>query len=238
MIRIRAFRAIDEPQTCNRFLEGHRKVLEEFNLENITTNTPKWISHPQTYVVIGELDGDLIGGIRVQLADGDFPLPVEDAVGHFDANIHKLVEKYRTDVGTGELCGLWNSRRLPPNLGITVLLSIAAVSICNQLTIKNLFAICAGYTLAGARRLGFEIEKSVGNNGEFTYPNSNFVARVLSMNCITLASSNVQYKGEMLDLRADRNFKRILQTSSEPIPIEYDLTLKNITSDVLKGTKN
>ena len=64
------------------------------------------------------------------------------------------------------------------------------------------------------------------------------MARVLSMNCITLASSNVQYKGEMLDLRADRNFKRILQTSSEPIPIEYDLTLKNITSDVLKGTKN
>ncbi len=233
MITIRAFRAIDEPQTCARFLEGHRKVLEEFNLENISTNTPLWIVHPDTYVVVGEYQGELIGGIRVQIADGDFPLPVEDAVGHFDANIHKQVNKYRLEDGVGELCGLWNSRKLPPNLGITVLLSIAAVSICDQLNIKNLFAIVAGYTLAGARRLGFEVDKSVGNNGEFTYPNSNFVARVLRMNCITLVASTIQYKTEMLELRGNRRLAKKIHANTLELELEYDLEIINVRPFVL-----
>ncbi len=230
MIRIRAFRAIDEIEICNRFLDAHRTVLEEFNLENISTNTPRWITHPHTYVVIAEFEGDLLGGIRIQLADGDFPLPVEDAVGHYDANIYKMVEKYSNDQGVGEVCGLWNSRKLAPNIGITVLLSIAAIAICDQLKIKNLFAICAGYTLPMARRLGFEIEKSVGNNGEFVYPNSNFVARVLSMNCITLAASNVQYKSDILELRNNNNLMKKLEVNSNELEIEYSLKLTNITN--------
>ncbi|MCX6189230.1 MAG: hypothetical protein NTW54_06470 [Bacteroidetes bacterium] len=232
MIKIRAFRAIDEPQTCHRFLAGHRKVLEEFNLENISTNTPLWIEHANTYVVIGEYEGELIGGIRVQIADGNFPLPVEDAVGHYDANIHKLVKKYSDDEGVGELCGLWNSRKLPPNLGITVLLSIAAVSVCNQIKIKHLFAIVAGYTLAGARRLGFEIEKSVGNNGEFTYPNSNFVARVLRMNCLTLTASNAQYKIDILELRENRQLAKKIKAGNMELDSEYNLEL-NTTPPII-----
>ncbi len=229
MITIRAFRAIDELHTCNRFLEAHRRVLEEFNLENISTNTPRWIKHPNTYCVIGEYEGELVGGIRVQLADGTFPLPVEDAVGHFDANIHTLVEKYMADNGVGEVCGLWNSRKFAPNLGITVLLSIAAISIGDQLNVKNLFAICAGYTLPMARRLGFEIERSVGNDGEFIYPNSNFVARVLRMNALTLATSNAQYRSDILELRNNRKFTRTISMETGEIELKYDLDLVNIT---------
>lgn len=235
MITIRAFRAIDELQTCNRFLDAHRKVLEEFNLENISTNTPRWINHPNTYCVIGEYQGELIGGIRIQLADGIFPLPVEDAVGHFDANIHKLVEKYRKDNGVGEVCGLWNSRKFAPNLGITVLLSIAAISICDQMNLKNLFAICAGYTLPMARRLGFEIERSVGNDGEFIYPNSNFVARVLRMNCQTLATSNAQYGKDIQDLRNDRKLERKIMMGTGEIDLRYSLDLVNVSHLIMEN---
>jgi len=234
MITIRAFRAIDETQTCQRFLDAHRKVLEEFNLENISTNTPRWITHPNTYVVIGEYMGELIGGIRIQLADGDFPLPVEDAVGHFDANIHKLVKQYKDDNGCAEVCGLWNSRKFAPNLGITILLSIASISICDQLNIKNLFAICAGYTLPMARRLGFEIERTVGNDGEFIYPNSNFVARVLRMNCLTLATSNVQYRNDILALRENRKLGKKIMVNTEELDLIYNLELINITHLILK----
>jgi hypothetical protein len=223
MITIRAFRAIDEPLTCARFLEAHRKVLEEFNLENISTNTPRWIKHPNTYCIIGEYGGELIGGIRIQLADGDFPLPVEDAVGHFDANIHKLVEEYKNDNGVGEICGLWNSRKFAPSLGVTVLLSIATLSICDQLEFKNMFAICAGYTLPMVRRMGFEIEKSVGNNGEFIYPNSNFVARVLRMNVLTLEKCNTQSRSDILLLRENRNMSKKIELNSEEIDLVYNL---------------
>lgn len=129
----------------------------------------------------------------------------------------------------GEVCGLWNSRKFAPKLGITVLLSIAAISICDQMNVKNLFAICAGYTLPMARRLGFEIERSVGNDGEFIYPNSNFVARVLRMNCITLATSNNQYRNEILELRTDRNRDKKITMESGEIDLHYDLGLTNIS---------
>jgi hypothetical protein len=234
MINIRAFRAIDEPHTCQRFLDGHRKVLEEFNIENISTNTPKWIRHPNTYVVIGEYEGELLGGIRVQIADGEFPLPVEDAVGDFDPKIHDLVGKYMEDNGASELCGLWNSRKFAPNWGITMLLSVAAVSICDQIGVKNLFAICAGYTLRSAMRVGFQVEREVGNNGEFIYPNSNFVARVLSMNCLSLATTNAQYTEEINSLRQDRNKKSVIQINNQVLNVEYDLTLKAVTPFLLQ----
>lgn len=232
MIIIRAFRAIDEPETCQRYLDGHRKVLEEFNIENISTNTPRWMHHPNTYCVIGEYEGHIIGGIRVQVADGDFPLPVEDAVGHFDPKIHSLVTQYRFDAGSGELCGLWNSRRFAPNWGITMILSVAAVSICDQLQIKNLFAICAGYTLRSAMRVGFTVERSVGRNGEFVYPNSSFVARVLSMHCLTLETTTLQYKQEILALRENRELRTEININSEHLKVAYDLKLKRITSQV------
>ncbi len=38
MIHLRAYRAIDEEDSCLTYAMGHRQVLEGFNLGNITTN--------------------------------------------------------------------------------------------------------------------------------------------------------------------------------------------------------
>ena len=74
-IRIRAFRAIDDPLTCQKFIEGHRRVLSIYGIENITTNTDAWMYNPAIFVIVVEtLDGSkLYGGARVQVADGIDP---------------------------------------------------------------------------------------------------------------------------------------------------------------------
>ena len=112
-IRIRAFRAIDDLKTCLKFIEGHRRVLAIYGIENITTNTDDWIYNPAIFVIVVEsLDGKkMFGGARVQAANGITPLPIEEATGEMDSKI------YDAQDGTAELSGLWNSKEVA-GLGI------------------------------------------------------------------------------------------------------------------------
>ncbi len=88
-IRIRAFRATDDPETCLKFIEGHRRVLSIYGLEKVTTNTDAWMYNPAIFVIVVEsLDGQkLYGGARVQAADGIMPLPIEEATGEMDPKV-------------------------------------------------------------------------------------------------------------------------------------------------------
>ncbi len=231
MIVLRAFRAIDEEDSCYEFADGHRKVLEGFNLGNISTNNVSWAYNPNVYVIMAHerATGDLLGGIRIQIADGINPLPVEDAVAHFDPNIHEMVSHYGISGGTSELCGLWNSRTKAPNMGVTLNLVVAGMALCNQLPITSIFTIVAAHTLKLARQMGYRVETSLGNNGEFIYPNSNFVARVLSMNPQTLDHTFGMYQEKILALRENPNLERIetLRPGND-ILYRHNLKLKSV----------
>ena len=56
-VRFRAFRAIDEPESCERFIIGHRRVLEIYDIKMITSNKALWTSHENTYVILVESHG-------------------------------------------------------------------------------------------------------------------------------------------------------------------------------------
>src|SRR6476660_4955029 len=107
-IRIRAFRAPEEPETCRKFIEGHRRVLSIYGIENITTNTDDWMFRRSIYVIVVEtLDGSkLYGGVRIQIADGIHPLPIEEATGKMDPRIYEIVREHAKS-GAAELSGLW-----------------------------------------------------------------------------------------------------------------------------------
>src|SRR3954454_5436290 len=109
-IRIRAFRAPEDPETCIKYIQGHRKVLSIYGIENITTNTDEWMYNPSIFVIAVEsIDRKkLYGGARIQAADGIHPLPIEVATYNMDSKILDVVRKYAR-CGTGEVSGLWNS---------------------------------------------------------------------------------------------------------------------------------
>ncbi len=232
MIKVIAFRAIDEPELCLQYATGHRKVLESFNITNISTNNLEWSKNPDVYAVvaISEKNGHLLGGIRIQIANGINVLPIEDAVAHFDPKIYDMVKSYAQNGGTSEICGLWNSREEAPNMGITLILVLAGLAISSQLPITSLFTVAASYTLKIAKQIGFKIEKDVGINGEFVYPNSNWVARVLSMNPHLLLHTYHNFKERVLLLRNNLIFENLEPTpNGQGIMVKYDLKLKNIT---------
>lgn len=205
MYRIRAFRAIDDPESCKKFAEGHLNVLLEYGVTKVTTANLSWFHNPGVYVVLIESeDGSIAyGGERIHLANDYAKLPIEDAVSIVDENIFDLTAQYRTRGLTGELCGLWNSRAIAGR-GFSNLLTKLGVAMARRLEMSSLFVLCAPYTVAMCQAAGFEIEESVGSRGTFNYPKLDLVATALLIKDLeNLPTADAAYKEKIYNFSAN-----------------------------------
>jgi hypothetical protein len=232
MIKIRAFRAVDDLQSCETYLKGHMQVLIDYNVMKITSYNKSWMANPSAYVLVAEDEdtGEMVGGIRVEVAKGLYPLPIETAIGNMDPRVHDIVEEYAINGGVGELCGLWNSKDVK-GLGISFFLTRAAIAVVNQLNFRTMVGICAEYTLKMFTDVGFEINRNLGSQGEFPYPDERYITRSLGiLDAATLASANAYDKERILGLRLNVKQVREETGSRGPILIKYDLTVNNVDS--------
>ena len=226
-LKFRAFRAVDDRLSCEKYLEGHQHVLKVFDIAHITSAKPVWLDNPNCYIIMLEsLYGDKVyGGARIQIADGIHSLPIEDAVAGLDNNVTQLVTE-KSLGGTGELCGLWNSREVAGfGLG-SIFLGRTSIAVVSQLNINSLFALCAPATLRNCLKSGFEIERSLGNRGAFNYPKNDLIATALLMNDPIGLSKTLPTEREfILDLRNTPNQLKVETTLRGPLSIEYDLAI-------------
>jgi hypothetical protein len=233
--KIRVFRAVDEEATCIEYLKGHIKVLADYGITNITSNNSSWMKNPYVYCIVAECDERLVGGIRIQVAEGATPLPVEDAINYIDYRIHEKVRHYALNGGVGELCGLWVSNELK-GLGMSRYLVRAAIASANQLNFKTLTGICAGYTLAMFRNVGFMIDTSLGDEGNFAYPTDEYIANVVGiLDAITLESANEFDKNVMISLRRIPLQTRMEKETGKKVKIDYELVYERTTAMELYG---
>ena len=223
-----AFRAIDQIDLCEKYIEGHVKVLTDYGITNITSNNNLWVHNSNMYCVVlmDSNTNELLGGIRVQVSDEISPLPVETAIGKMDNKIHSIVKSFRLDGGVGELCGLWNSKKIA-GYGTSIVLIRAGISITEQLKIKTLIGICAQYSLKMFQNVGFVIDKDLGNMGDFPYPNETYIANVVGiLNSNTLSTSNPFDKSRMISIRNEPRQTCIETGPKGDININYNLIIK------------
>src|SRR5690606_32514515 len=114
MIQIRTFRAPDDPEACDKFIIGHRKLLEIFGITQITSNRHDWVDDPNTIVILVEHSETkmVYGGARIQMVSERYSLPIQAAIGRYDSKIVDLIRYDQQRGGTCEICGLWNSREV------------------------------------------------------------------------------------------------------------------------------
>ncbi|WP_276134803.1 hypothetical protein [Polluticoccus soli] len=227
MIKLRVFRAVDDLESCQKFVEGHMKILKNFGITMITSANIEWFQDPHTYVIVAEDTETLkvLGGARVQIAGGKYPLPIEKAVTELDESVHDIVKDYAKE-GTAELCGLWNSREVA-GMGIgSVFLTRTAVSIAPQIGIKSMFALCAAYTIQMAQKAGFQIATFMGNNGTFYYPKDDLVATAMVLPDVNLLeTAHADEKAEILSLRDNPNQIKTEEGRRGPFDILYELAI-------------
>lgn len=232
VVRLRAFRAIDDPDACALFVEGHKHVLTSIGVEKVTSSKNEWTINPAAFVLIVEsLDKKKVyGGARIHVSGGTEPLPIEQATGMLDASIYDLVWQY-AQKGTGEICGLWNSREIA-GYGIgSIFLTRAAVAISTQIGLQSLFALCAPYTVKLAEAVGYQIEYSIGNKGTFYYPKLDLLATTMILDDVaSLKFADDEDKQAILQLRNNPNQVKIEELRKKKIEINYDLEIANIAS--------
>ncbi|NQX96435.1 MAG: hypothetical protein HRT73_00955 [Flavobacteriales bacterium] len=222
--KVFAFRAVDEPDLCKQYIAGHTKVLIDYGIANITSNNNSWTENPDIYCLglCSETD-ELLGGIRIQLANGKFPLPIEEAIGHMDEKIYDLVIIHGLSGGIGELSGLWVDNKLK-GLGIGWYMVRAAISSSIQLNFKTMIGICGEVTLRMFNNVGFITETSIGSNGQFYYPNEELIAHAVGiLNAITLENALEYDKNIMISLRNNVVQSRIEFDRKIEVNIEYNL---------------
>jgi len=237
-IRIRAFRAVDDPETCLKFIQGHKRVLSIYGIENITTNTDDWIFNPSIFVVVVEsLNGEkLFGGSRLQAVDGVHPLPIEEATAKLDARIHQVV-KHSSQFGAAELSGLWNSKEVA-GLGVGSLFPTrVAIVIASQAGVNHIFSLCSPTTVRFSEWLGFDILSSIGENGTFYYPKLDLLATaVLAQDSETLSKAHPRERDKIMYLR--NNLQCVIQEKSPfknvYINVHYDLKINSANSQEFK----
>ncbi len=183
MIHIRAFRVTDDIPSCERYLEGHRKVLESYGVTKVTSNNTSWMGDPNTYLIIVEDEQrqKTYGGGRIQIHSAGLPMPLVDAIAILDKNIHDFVANLGQK-NVAEFCGLWNSKEMA-GYGIgSIYMGRVGVAVASQLEIKALMALCSPGTLKNCLKVGFEVITELGNNGTFYYPKEDLTATALIIN--------------------------------------------------------
>lgn len=230
MITIRAFRAIDDYDACEKFMWGHRKVLENIGIHKLTSSKDEWMTDPATFVIIVEADdhSKVYGGARVNVAGGTQQLPIEEATGYLDDKIYSIIKEYAI-TGTGEICGLWNSREVT-GMGIgSVFLTRACAAICKSIGLQTLFGLAAPYTVKMAQDVGYHILETVGNKGTFYYPKLDLIATALILNDVSTLSLAEPFERERIfSLREDPNQLSTEVLRKKELEIQYYLQIPNI----------
>jgi hypothetical protein len=237
-IRIRAFRATDDPETCKKYVEGHRKVLENHGIHKVSSSNEQWPSLRSVFVIVVEnIDGSrLYGGARIHATDGVHRLPIEEAVYEMDPRISDVV-KYYAQFGAGELSGLWNSKEVA-GFGIGSLFpSRVAVAMAEELGLQIMFSLCSPMTVRFKDWIGGIELVSVGNRGTFYYPKLDLLATALySDDIINLPLAHPRERQKIFFLR--KNLKHVASEKSPfknvNINIHYDLEIKNADTNEFK----
>lgn len=227
--KVRTFRAIDDPEGCRKYLEGHRKILRLFGLSMITSASPEWVDDPDTYVISVESpDGNKIyGGGRIQVASGNLSLPLEIAITKTDPTIHNTIDRYAEE-GTGELCGLWNSREMAANGVGSLHLGRAIVAIAGGLNLRSLFALCAPATVRNCLRVGFEIARFIGDNGRLAYPKDDLLATAMLINDLENLPSAVSGERKIILNMRHNPIQHLIEPglNGQILDMRYDLRLR------------
>jgi hypothetical protein len=232
-IKIRVYKSTENIQACLRFSEGHGDVLKSYNIKKVTSANTAWYQDPGVYLIMIESQSgnEVYGGARFHLKNKNTLLPVEEAIGEIDTHIFKLTGS-DSNIKTGEMCGMWNKRDMTGN-GLSILLMRVGIAKCTifiaeKHKIDKVFAFCAPWTVKMCEDIGFTIENSVGNNGEFFYPTPELIASVYSIKDIeTLKKATNTDRDGIFDLRKNPVQKRKENGPKGQIIVEYDLMMNH-----------
>jgi hypothetical protein len=181
------------------------------------------MGNPNIYISLIYLDKKVVGGVRMQIKDNIYMLPIEVAIDYLDKQITCEVAQ-RMEGITGEACGLWIGDEVR-NMKMGLVLTRNTVVIAKKLKLKSLFALTSQYTLNMTGLLGFMPLNNLGENGSFVYPTEEYKSTVCVNDDIdALSTADEHQKSAIEHLFQHIISDRIEQTEKGPVEIEYNFS--------------
>ncbi|MCB0732991.1 MAG: hypothetical protein H6608_06105 [Flavobacteriales bacterium] len=218
------FRAIDHPQLSEQYVHGHRDVLLTFGIKSVASSNPSWTTNPGSHCLVAIQDGIIYGGIRIDILSQEYPLPLQDGVGHLDPNINIELQK-RMKEGIGEQCGLWNSHKIK-GFGISWILVNTSIAVLPTLGVAHLYGLASDYSMFLFRPAGFRIQTRFGSNGDFVYPTNDYIARVVTIEDVEQLSDTAENERSFIKtLRTNLNQMMELKVTNVQLSLNFNLKI-------------
>jgi hypothetical protein len=225
--RIEAFQAIEHPEYCSLFHNGHTGVLTELGIKNLNSAQPSWMSDPNVFVLIAiDSENEVVAGLRIhRFNSAAGSLPIIESIKEQDDRIIEAIHSTLPG-GTAEACGLWSAKKVFGK-GLTPLLCIAAIPVMAEIGLTNFFCFAAPYTEKMIKTNGLIEVTAVGDNGRLPYPTPEFIS-------VVLKNPDIQ----SMEHADEFNRQRVFELMKEPvctffedsprgvIEVRYDLRLK------------
>lgn len=220
---VKAFRAVDEPELCRKFIQGHTEVLARHNFGHISSANPAWMFNPNVYVILAYSKSRpevLLGGGRIEIKTPTYQLPVERSLATRD---YKIVELVRREMpGTSEFCGLWNSRAAVGRK-ITTIVVMYGFSLLSTLGLNSCFLLCSPHTFYLAEMLGCRMLTELGTEGAFNYPTDKFRAYVWVKDDVRYLETVVPYVRQRVEsLRMNTNQVYLESNITKGMNVHYE----------------
>lgn len=225
--RIEAFQAVEHPEYCALFHNGHTGVLTELGIKNLNSAQPSWMSDPNVFVLIAtDSDHEVVAGLRIHRFNSSMgSLPIIESIKQQDSRIIDAIHS-TLPAGTAEACGLWSAKKVFGK-GLTPLLCIAAIPVMAEVGISNFFCFAAPYTEKMIKTNGLIEVSEVGDNGRLPYPTPEFISVVLkNPNIHTMEFAEEFNRQRVFELIQDPVRTFFEESPRGAIEVHYDLRLK------------
>jgi hypothetical protein len=226
-LTIRAFRAVDDHETCIRYLMEQIRVLEDIGVSSVIKPDVSWCTDPDVIVVIAESPTlGVVAGIRLHVACTGTVLPMEHAVMKFDPSISPLLQRLQ-EHRTGEVAGLWNAHRFAGR-GVPFLLFQAVVAVASQLRISSMVTFVAEYVAQYAAQCGFRMMSELVDGGDYAYPVPSIHTHAMVLDDpMALSRAHDDVRRRILGLRVRPNSSRQVRPKSTALEVGFALLLNH-----------
>jgi hypothetical protein len=209
-------------------MKKHQQVLSVYGIQMITSNNNRWVDNYGIYVIVAEsMDtGEMMAGIRIQLARGNQELPIADATGHIDPRVYDIIHNYDDQGRTAEITALWNSREYK-GIGLSSLLISVSSAVLNQLNITSILGLCDTRNIETMLlNGGYTIESSIGMDGYFYYPKQGLKAwAIVLKDPDTVIHASPGVRELIQELRKDPVQRRVLHRKDHVLDIDFKLKI-------------
>lgn len=201
---LRVFRGLDDPEACYRYLASHRRRLSSHAIGDLHSAQDEWIDDPFAWVVVvQDASGQLLAGCRLHVANGDQVLPMVAALREREPRLYERIHlKYPGPAA--EIAGLWKTNGRGPSCSRATVVTVARTifALANRLGVYWTWGLAPPHTLPLWRLFGVRVDRYVGDDGTFLYPDERFRSHVLHLNTRGLPTTPPDEKQRILELSA------------------------------------